>query len=377
MNATKIGIIGCGNISDAYLNGGARSNLVEVVAVADQDEDIAAAKSQAHAVRALSTEALLAEPDIEIVVNLTVPLAHAEVSHAILRAGKHVYSEKPLAADFDAARAFVDLAREKALRVGCAPDTFLGGAHQAARRAVDEGRIGKIVGGAASVLGHGMEGWHPNPEFFFKRGGGPILDMGPYYITQLINLLGPVSRVTAVTSRAFPYRTVESEPLRGTRINVEIQTTVNGILDFASGANVALSSSWDVWKSERKPFELYGETGSMLVPDPNFFGGEVKISDRNGPWQDLDISNHPFSTPNRQAGSGAKVADYRMVGLIDMACAIRSGRPHRASGELALHALEVMSAFDQSSDAGTHIDMKTDCARPEPVALGDGEDVFL
>ncbi len=226
----------------------------------------------------MPVDALLADPDIEIVINLTVPLAHGPVSRQIITAGKHVYSEKPLAARFTEAQALMLAAAGRGVRVGCAPDTFLGAAHQACRRAIDAGRIGRPIAGAAAVLSHGMEHWHPNPEFFFKRGGGPIHDIGPYYVTQLVNLLGPVTRVTAQASTASPTRTVTSEPRRGQVIEVEVPTTVNGVLSFASGANVSLTASWDVWKHMRLPFEIYGSEGSMLVPDPNFFGDAPQIT---------------------------------------------------------------------------------------------------
>jgi len=376
MTASKIGIIGCGNISGAYLRGAARSEFIEIKAVADLMAEVAQAKAQEFGVGAASIEEMLADPEISIVINLTVPLAHAEVSRRILKAGKHVYSEKPLAATFEDAKSIIDLAAERGLRVGCAPDTFMGGAHQAARRVIDEGRIGRVVAGAACVLNHGMEGWHPNPEFFFKPGGGPILDLGPYYITQLVNLLGPVESVTAQTTRGFATRTVTSEPLKGTVIDVEVSTTVNGALLFENGANIALSASWDVWKHERRPFEIYGTEGSMLVPDPNFFGGDIQISDGGGFWRPVDIFTHPFGRPNMESGSGAKVANYRAIGLIDMACAIQQNRPHRASGELALHVLEVMDAFDKSSASGTHKAMSTSCTQPAPVPLGEDERVF-
>lgn len=262
------------------------------------------------------------------------------------------------------------------MRVGCAPDTFLGAAHQACRRAVDSGRVGRPIAGAVAVLSHGMEHWHPSPEFFFKPGGGPILDVGPYYVTQLVNLLGPVARVTAQASMARPRRTVTSEPNAGQVIEVEVPTTVNGVLSFASGANVAVSASWDVWKHRRLPFEIYGTEGSMLVPDPNFFGGEPQVTARGGDWQTLDITGHPFGIPNRTLRSGLEVADYRIIGLLDMVAALRQGRPHRAAGELALHVLEVLEAFERSSLEGRHVTIETPCARPDPLPLGTGEQVF-
>ena len=310
-------------------------------------------------------------------INLTVPLAHGPVSRQIITAGKHVYSEKPLAARFSEAQALMLAAAGRGVRVGCAPDTFLGAAHQACRRAIDGGRIGRPIAGAAAVLSHGMEHWHPNPEFFFKRGGGPIHDIGPYYVTQLVNLLGPVTRVTAQASSASPTRTVTSEPRRGQVIEVEVPTTVNGVLSFASGANVSLTASWDVWKHMRLPFEIYGSEGSMLVPDPNFFGDAPQITERDSDWQELDISAHPFGIPNRTLRSGMQVADYRIIGLLDMAAALHLGRPHRANGDLALHVLEVLDAFERSSVEGRHVMIETPCERPEPLPLGAGDEVFL
>ena len=377
MEPMTVGIIGCGTISDAYLKGAARSQLIRVKSCADLKAEAAQAKASAYGIAAVPVDALLADPDIEIVINLTVPLAHGPVSRQIITAGKHVYSEKPLAARFSEGQALMLAAAGCGVRVGCAPDTFLGAAHQACRRAIDAGRIGRPIAGAAAVLSHGIEHWHPNPEFFFKRGGGPIHDIGPYYVTQLVNLLGPVSRVTAQASTGSPTRTVTSEPRRGQLIEVEVPTTVNGVLSFAGGANVALSASWDVWKHRRLPFEIYGTEGNMVVPDPNFFGGAPEISERDSDWQELDISAHPFRTANRTLRSGAQVADYRIVGLLDMAAALRQGRAHRANGELALHVLEVLDAFERSSVEGRHVMIETPCERPEPLPLGIGDEVFL
>jgi predicted dehydrogenase len=200
--------------------------------------------------------------------------------------------------------------------------------------------------------------------------------MGPYYVTQLVNLLGPVSRVTAQASTASRLRAITSEPLAGQTIAVEVPTTVNGVLSFANGANVSLSHSWDVWKHSRLPLEIYGSEGSMLAPDPNFFGGEPKVTQRDGDWTLLNIGAHPYGEPNRVTRTGAHVADHRIIGLLDMAAAIRSGRPHRVSGALALHVLEVLDAFERSSLEGRHIVIETPCERPEKLPLGSGEEVF-
>ena len=376
MDQVKLGIVGCGNISDAYLRGGARSRLVAVKAVADLVPEAAASKAQEYDVAAVSFERMLEDPEIAIVINLTVPLAHAEVSQRVIAAGKHVYSEKPFAATFAEGRELATAARARGVRLGSAPDTFFGAGHQVARRAVDEGRIGRVVGGAVCFAGPGMESWHPNLCFFFKRGGGPVLDVGCYPITQLVNCLGPVESVVAHASRAQETRTVTSEPRRGEVIQVEVPTTVNGVLAFANGANVALTVSWDIWKHNRLPIELYGIAGSLLNPDPNFFGGPTRVSERAGEWRELPLDEHPFGKPTRKNNAGAEVADYRMVGVLDMACAIAQGRPHRANGDLALHVLEVMESLERSSVEARQIRMETSCERPEPVPLGEGEEVF-
>jgi predicted dehydrogenase len=377
MDQVKLGIVGCGNISGAYLTGGARSRLVAVKAVTDMLPEAAARRAEEYGVAAVALDEMLADPEIAIVINLTVPLAHAEMSHRAIAAGKHVYSEKPFAATFAEGRELAAAARAKGLRLGSAPDTFFGAGHQAARYAIDKGRIGRVVGGAVCFAGPGMESWHPNPSFFFKRGGGPVLDIGCYPITQLVNCLGPVASVMAHASRAHETRTVTSEPRRGEVIQVEVPTTVNGVLEFANGASVALTVSWDIWKHARLPIELYGTEGSLLNPDPNFFGGPTRVSARNGEWQDLPLAVHPFGTPTRKNNAGGEVADYRMVGVFDMACAIAQDRPHRANGDLALHVLEVMEALERSSVEGRRLRIETICERPDPVPLGEGEEVFL
>lgn len=377
MAKTLIGIIGCGNISDAYFKGAARSALVQVKACADLNPEAAKTKAALYGATPMSVPSMLADPQITLVVNLTVPLAHAAVSRQIVEAGKNVYSEKPLAARFDDAAALMQLAQAQGVRVGCAPDTFMGASHQACRRALDAGTIGTAVGGAAVIMGHGAESWHPNPEFFYKAGGGPVLDMGPYYVTQLVNLLGPVRRVAGLATIGNPTRTIASEPLKGTLIQVDVPTTVNGLLEFASGANVSLSASWDVWKHNRtSPIEIYGTEGTLLCPDPNFFGNTPRSCGPDGTLCDVDIAPHPFGIPNRELRNATMQADYRMVGLVDMAVAIQQGRAHRASGAMALHVLEVLEALIESSKSRRFIDLTTRCERPEPVPLGAGESVF-
>jgi predicted dehydrogenase len=221
-----------------------------------------------------------------------------------------------------------------------------------------------------------MESWHPNPAFFFKPGGGPILDMGPYYITQLVNLLGPVKRVTACASIGNPTRTVTSEPLNGQVIQVEVATHVNGVLEFSNGVNITMSASWDVWSHKRAAIEIYGTEGSLLGVNPNFFGAVPMVAKANEDWQEVDISQHPFGIDNRTLRNGSQVADYRIVGVLDLAMAIRHQRAHRASGALALHVLEVLEAFERSSTQGCHVTIESLCERPAAVPLGQGEEVF-
>ncbi|HEU0223782.1 MAG TPA: Gfo/Idh/MocA family oxidoreductase, partial [Paracoccaceae bacterium] len=280
------------------------------------------------------------------------------------------------AVTFAEAEALVAAAEVKGLRIGSAPDTFLGGSHQTVRRLIDAGRIGTVTGGAATFATPGMEMWHPSPFFFFQRGGGPVLDIGCYPITQLVNCLGPVASVVAHASKGRDTRIVTSELNKGREIKVEVPTTVNAVLAFANGANVSLTASWDVWKHDRRPVELYGTEGSILNPDPNFFGGQVRISERNGEWQDVAIDAQPFGAPTRQLRDGREVADYRMAGVLDMAAAIQANRPHRCSGELALHVLEVMESLERASAEDRRITLVTTCPRPSPVPAGSGEEVF-
>lgn len=377
MTRTKLGIIGCGNISDAYLTGAARSRLVEVRSVTDLNAEAARTRARAYGVVSVPIGEMLADPEIGIVINLTVPAAHAEVSAQALAAGKHVYSEKPFAVTVAEARELAALAAAKGVRIGAAPDTFLGAGHQTVRRLVDAGRIGRVTGGAATFATPGMEMWHPNPFFFYRRGGGPVLDIGCYPITQLVNCLGPVESVIAHASRGRETRIVTSDPYRGKEIRVEVWTTVNGVLAFASGANVALTASWDVWKHGRAPIELYGTEGSIQNPDPNFFGGPVRISERSGDWMEVPVEAQPFGAPTRTLRDGSGVADYRMAGVLDMAAAIAAGRPHRCSGALALHVLEVMEGLERAAEEGRRIAIASRCERPEPVPQGAGEEVFL
>ncbi|WP_336749643.1 Gfo/Idh/MocA family oxidoreductase [Pantoea vagans] len=371
---TRVGIVGCGNICDRYFAGAARSELVEIVACSDIIFSVAQAKAELHSVKALTFEQMLESNEIDIILNLTIPAVHVEIGLAALAAGKHVYSEKPLGTSLDEARYLLEAAEKANLRIGCAPDSFFGASHQAARFALDRGVVGKILSGAICIATRGMEQWHHSPDFFYKKGGGPLLDMGPYYLAQLINILGPVKSLISYPCTGFPTRTIETGPRAGEKISVDIATTINGVMTFHSGAVVSVTASWDVWKHERNHIELYGELGTFINPNPVFYNGVPRFSRGNQAWEALSIDAFPFGIPTRESLYDGMVADYRMVGLVDMALAIKEGRPHRASGEIALHIFEILDGLEKSS--GQEIILETTCERPEPIMHGAGEETL-
>jgi len=363
---TKVGIIGCGNISDRYMTWCPKFEILEVVACTDILMERAQEKAAQYGVRALTLEEMLADPDIQIVVNLTVPAVHADVSLAAIQAGKSVYSEKPLALSREDGQKILQAAKEKGVLVGCAPDTFLGGGLQTCRKLIDEGWIGTPVAATAFMLGHGPEAWHPNPDFFYKVGGGPMFDMGPYYLTALIHLLGPVRRITGSARISFPQRFATSDrlppELYGHAIDVEVPTHVAGVLDFVSGPIATLITSFDVWAHNLPRIEIYGTEGSLSAPDPNTFRGPVKIRRAGADeWSEIPLTH----------SSDVE----RGIGVADMAYALRSGRPHRASGEMAYHVLDLMHAVHDSSSSGQHITLSSTTERPAslPVGLAKGK----
>ncbi len=358
-----VGIIGCGNISAAYMQLGPLFRGVEIRACTDVNPDAAKARAEEFDLRAESIDGLLAADDIDIVVNLTIPAAHYEVSKQAIEAGKHVYSEKPFVLSVEEGKALAELAEQKGVRVGSAPDTFLGGSHQLARHVIDSGALGKVVSGTCHVMSHGMEHWHPNPDFFFKPGAGPILDVGPYYVTNLVQLIGPVKRVGALASVPTRERVILSEPRKGEKITVETPTTIHAVMEFESGAIVTLGASWDVWHHKHANMELYGEKGSLHVPDPNFFGGDLIVTDEQR-VVDVPQWEHPLGVPNQEAKDGRGLANYRAAGLADMALAILEGRPHRCSLEMSLHAIDVMTSILKSGETGSFVDLSTTCERP-------------
>jgi len=353
----KVGIIGCGKISRAYITNAKRFPSIEVAACADIDTGVAEAVAREHGLEAVGVDELVGAPEIDIVVNLTVPRAHVPVSTDVVAAGKHVHSEKPLGVARDEAGKLLKLARSKSIRIGCAPDTFLGGGHQTSRKVLDEGRIGRPVAGTAFMMSHGPESWHPNPFFFYEPGAGPLFDFGPYYITALVNLLGPVKSVLAKTTASFEERIATSSYHNGVRIPVSTATHAAGILEFVSGAIITMVLSWDVWGHTHPRIEIYGSEGSMQVPDPNGFGGEVRIKRAGGEWEDVPLT-HGYTENNR------------IIGVVDMASSLAQKRGHRANGELAYHALDVMCAFEESSKTGAGVRVQSTCERPAPLPVG-------
>jgi predicted dehydrogenase len=358
MKCTKVGIIGCGNISDIYCETGKKFDVLEIVACADLNLARAQAKAEKHNIpKACRTAELLADPAIDIVVNLTIPQAHAEIGFATVEAGKSVYNEKPLTISREDGARLLQMAKNKGVRVGGAPDTFLGAGLQTCRNLIDDGEIGQPVAATAFMMGHGHENWHPDPGFYYKVGGGPMFDMGPYYLTALVSMLGPVRRVTGFTRITFPERTITSRPKYGQKITVDVPTHVVGILDFANGTIGTIITSFDVWFSELPRIEIYGTEGTLSVPDPNTFGGPVRIRKAGEKeWREVPLAY-------------GYAENSRGLGVADMAHALRSGRPHRANGEMAFHVLDIMHAIHEASVGEQHIELQSRCDRPAPFPL--------
>jgi predicted dehydrogenase len=359
MKPAKIGVVGCGNISDIYFEAKKKFDILDIVACTDLDMERARAKAQKHGIpQVYTTSQLLADPEIDIVLNITIPKAHAEVALAAVEAGKSVYNEKPLTITREDGARLVQLAQQKGVRVGGAPDTFLGAGLQTCRKLIDDGVIGAPVVATAFMLCHGHESWHPSPEFYYEVGGGPMFDMGPYYLTALVSLLGPVRRVSGSARISFAERLITSQPKYGKRVTVETPTHVVGVLDFAAGAIGTLITSFDVWSHNLPRIEIYGSEGSLSVPDPNTFGGPVRVC-RAGAneWSDIPLA---FGYAENSRG----------LGVADMAHALQSGRSHRANGDMAFHVLDIMHAVHEASASGHYIELKSSCERPAAFPLG-------
>ncbi len=361
MGTMKAGLIGCGMISEVYLrNCTQRFGNIEMLACANRSPKAAQERAEQFNLRACSVDELLDDPDIQIVMNLTPPDQHFSVSMRILQAGKHVYSEKPLAVTFDEGKILLDYADKQGLSIGCAPDTFLGGGWQTSRRLLDKGAVGEPFAGQAFMLSRGPEHFHPNPAFFYQQGAGPTLDWGPYYISTLVFLLGPIKRVGSIGRIHFPERKIltESSPKFGETFTVEVLTYIASILEFVSGAVVTLTLSFDMpfgYRESDLPFiRLYGLQGSLTLPDTNQFGGPIYLREGDSVPKEVDV-RYGFTENSRG------------MGLSDMVHAIDTGGSYRANAEFALHTLEVLLKMLESSESGEFCELETTCKRPEPL----------
>jgi len=364
MTPLRIGVVGCGNISKAYFTKAKELAAIQIVACADLDSIRAQAAAGEHGVpKVCAVDELIASDDVDLVLNLTIPAAHADIAHRAIAAGKHTYAEKPLALSVADGRAILDAAKAKGVRVGCAPDTFLGTSHQACRRLIDEGRIGRPVAVVGTMTTPGHESWHPDPAFYYQPGGGPMLDMGPYYLTAMVNLLGPIERVSGEATIAINPRTIGSQPKKGQTIEVQTPDHIVGTMRFVSGVTGTIFTSFacQAGGHDRKnPITVYGTEGVLKVPDPNGFNGPVFIKSTG--MDDFEQVEVEEAYPNG-----------RSLGLADIACALRDGTPHRASGELAQSVLEAMLGFIESSQTGKHVSINTAVQpAPLPVELIEG-----
>jgi predicted dehydrogenase len=376
----KVGLIGTGRISDIYLTNCMKFDELDVIACASLDREEASLKAKRFNLpRVLSPDELLSDDEIECVLNLTIPAAHFDIANAALEAGKHVYSEKPFATSLNDAQQLLDLAAERQLLIGNAPDTFMGGRWQTVRRLIDSGVIGKPSGFTAHVGTHGVERHHPNPDFYYKEGGGPLLDLGPYYLTVLVFLFGPMTRVCGMSNRSTNTRLIENGPRHGEIIEVEIDTHSLSLIEFDCGVVGSMTMSFDVWDSESPRLEIYGSEGSICVPDldpvhgANNFDGPVWFRRRaDSRWE---FQPRPTNRPeewlvaeNRHGYN----ANYRGLGLRDLAQASVENREPRANGKLALHILEALIAIEESARNRTFQEISSTVKRPDPMPIDEG-----
>lgn len=357
LKPVKAGIVGCGNISGIYFQAKRTFPILDIVAAADLDVERAKARATEYGVaRVCTLEEMLADKDIEIIINLTTPHGHAPVNMAAIEAGKSAHTEKPFAITREDGKKVLAAAKAKKVLVGGAPDTFMGAGIQTCLKLIKDGAIGRPIGATAFMLCHGHESWHPDPEFYYEKGGGPMFDMGPYYLTALVALMGPVKRVAGATAITFPERTITSAKKNGKKVKVEVPTHVTGVMNFANGAIGTIITSFDVWGHRLPCIEIYGEKGTLWVPDPNGFGGPVTLQAGGAPAE--VALTHGYADNSRG------------IGAADMAYALRTGRKHRSSGELAYHVLDIMHAFHDSSDTGRHINLESTCEQPAPMPTG-------
>ena len=370
----NIGLIGCGNIAETYFRAQDYFNNINFIACADKFPEAAKKCADQYKIKSLTVDEILKDSDVDVILNLTIPQAHYEISKLALEAGKHVYSEKPMSIKYEEAKELVDLANKKNLYIGNAPDTFLGGGGQVARKFVDDGDIGKVLTGNFIFAFPGVQEFHPNPESWFQSGGGPVIDMGPYFFTTLVNLLGPVKNVRSRGKKFADQREYLVGPKKGKSFNVDISTSVMLDIEFANEAIVQGFISFDVQNHARNHMELYGTKGSLVVPDPNMFGGPVLLSRELGSeWQEFSVEDKYLGKTNIINHSGRsneapKQSNYRGVGLSEMIYSIENNIQHRCNGNLALHVLDIIESTIIASETKKEVSLRSTCEQPKPFS---------
>jgi predicted dehydrogenase len=365
----SVGIVGCGNVSGDYFSSSEMHPEIEIIACADVDGEVARAQAdQFNVSRVLEPAELIGDPDIELVVNLTPPSVHADITLQAIQAGKHVFTEKPLAPTLETAEAIVRAAGQAGVSIGSAPATFMGGGLQTCRKVIDDGWIGEPVAASAFFTSRGYEHWHPKVDSFYGSGGGPMLDVGPYLISTLLHLLGPASRVAGSTKRFAEERPRPARFPGSPSVPVEVSTHAAGTIDFHGGAVATVITSWELWATKLPYMEIYGTEGTLWVPNPDEFSGTPYL--RRGEFGDLaQVPTPPGGGEWREIPMSHRGDVGRAVAIADMALAIRGGRAFRANAEFALHTLEVMLGFDSSSDSGQHVAINSTCERPRPLPV--------
>ncbi len=368
----KVGLIGCGHIAETYFRAEKYFNNIKIIKCADINSKAAKRCASTYGIKFLSVNELLKDKEIEIILNLTIPKAHYEISKKAMIYGKHIYSEKPLAINLKDGKELLKLSNRKKLYIGNAPDTFLGGGMQKSRELVDKNVLGKIKLGNAVFAFPGIQSYHPNPEpWFSKKEGGPVIDMGPYYITALVNLLGPANKVSSRIIKGEKYRTIGIGPKKGKKFKVDCPTTYLSTIFFKNNTVIRLTLSFDVIAHQRNHIELYGEKGSMVVPDPNMFGGSVFTCNKLGNnWKEFKTSKMPLGrinirTQSSRANESPTNANYRGVGLSEMAYSIENKKKHLCNGEISLHVLDIISSIMKASNSGISQSIKTNCIKPK------------
>ena len=370
----NIGLIGCGNIAETYFRAQDYFNNIKFIACADKFPEVSKKCADQYNIKSLTVDEIIHDTNVDVILNLTIPQAHFEISKLALEAGKHVYSEKPMSIKYDEANELVNLAKDNNLYIGNAPDTFLGGGGQVARKFVDNGDIGKVMTGNFIFAFPGVQEFHPNPESWFQSGGGPVIDMGPYFFTTLVNLLGPVKNVRSRGKKFADQREYLVGPKKGKSFNVDISTSVMLDIEFANEAIVQGFISFDVQNHARNHMELYGTKGSLVVPDPNMFGGPVLLSRELGSeWQEFSVEDKYLGKTNIINHSGRsneapKQSNYRGVGLSEMIYSIENNIQHRCNGNLALHVLDIIESTIIASETKKEVSLRSTCEQPKPLS---------